>query len=769
MAATTACAHCGAPVAGDGAYCCAGCAAARAFIEGAGLAAFYARRVVDPDHALTPDREARDFAPHVRTGADGIARLDLLLDGLNCAACLWLIESVLARRPGLIQARVNMTQRRLRLAWRGEAAMANAFAGDVARLGFKLAPFDPGEATAVDDAEARDLTRSLAVAGFAAGNIMLLSVAIWAGHVQGMGEATRDLMHWLSALIGLPAIAYAGRPFFRSALAALAGGRTNMDVPISIGVIMAGLVSLSETMRGGPHAYFDSAVTLLFFLLIGRLLDRRARGRARAAALQLVALARRPVTVVSEAGTRVCPAHAVVAGERVLVAMGERIGVDGVVRAGESALDQSLVTGESLPVPATVGTPVFAGTLNLTSPLTIEARATGEATLLAEIARLMDAAEQGRGRYVALADRVARAYAPVVHLAALLTFLGWALGVGIGWQPAMMNAVAVLIITCPCALALAVPAVQVLATGRLMRAGVLVKSPTALERLARADTVVFDKTGTLTLGRPSLVGAVDPEALRRAAALAKSSRHPLARAMATACPGAPAHDGAREHPGLGLSAVTPEGEIRLGSAAFVGAPAGAGGPELWLREADGRMTRFEFADRPRPDALETVAALQRAGYHIALLSGDRADVVGDVARALRIADWSAAVDPAAKLARLQALRAEGRSVVMVGDGLNDAPALAAAQASISPASAADVTQTAADVVFQGDRLAPVVATLALARRAERLAAQNLALALAYNVLAVPLAVMGFVTPLIAAVAMSTSSILVVANAGRLSR
>ncbi|MEI7611016.1 MAG: HAD-IC family P-type ATPase, partial [Rhodospirillaceae bacterium] len=497
-------------------FCCSGCAGAFAIVRGLGLGGYYLRRVLDPAaKPLRPDESAGsvDYSAHVRTAADGSAGLHLMVDGLQCGACVWLIEAVLARQTGVLEGRLNMTTRRLTLRWRPEETDANALVGAVARLGYRLAPFDPRRLAHGDAVVEKELLRTLAVAGFAAANVMLISVSVWAGFSQGMGPATRSLMHWFSALIALPAIVYALRPFLRSALRALAAGRTNMDVPISIGVTLTTLMSLAETIRGGEHAYFDSAITLLFFLLIGRYLDQRARGRARSAAEHLLSLGAAAVTVIGDDGRlAVLPPEAVRVGMMVLVTAGERVPVDGRIVSGLSDLDTSLITGETAPVPVRPGEKLFAGTLNLSAPLHLEVEAVGEDTLLAGIVRLMEVAGQGRARHVAIADRVSRLYAPVVHLAALLTFLGWVFLGGMAWQPALLIAVSVLIITCPCALALAVPAVQVIASGRLLQRGLLLKSATALERLARVDTIVFDKTGTLTEGRPELCAA-DPEAL----------------------------------------------------------------------------------------------------------------------------------------------------------------------------------------------------------------------------------------------------------------
>ncbi len=728
-----------------------------------------------PPEAEGPEPVLLDPSSYVQAAGDGLHTLHLMVDGVHCGGCVRRIERALAAEPGVESARVNLTTRRLVVTWCGAAAMAARLVEAVSREGFRATPYDPRQ-LATGDAEAeRRLLRALAVAGFAAGNVMLLSISVWAGQAYAMGDATRALMHWFSALIALPAIAYAGQPFFSSAFGALRNRRTNMDVPISVGILLAAGMSLFETIRGGPNAYFDSAVALLFFLLIGRFLDLRARGRARSAAARLLALGAEAVTVLTADGRRqVLPAASVAPGMTVLVAAGERIGIDGRVQAGRSEIDTSLITGESLPRPVGLGDPAFAGTINQSAPLRLEATAVGESTLLAEIVRLMELAEQRRAKYVVLADRIARLYAPAVHGLALATFLGWTLIGGIAWQTALLYAVAVLIITCPCALGLAVPAVQVIASGRLLRQGVLLKSATALERLAEVDTVVLDKTGTLTVGRPTLDRRrpLDQAALELAASLAGASRHPLAKALCRAAPGVPVAGGVEEIPGRGLRRSSEGGELRLGNRGWCGVEQPgepARGPELWLARPGRLPVRFAFSDPLREDAVAVVAALKRQGLEVELLSGDLPPVVAAVAREIGIPASRAACTPAGKVAHLERLALAGRRVLMVGDGLNDAPALAAAHVSVSPASAIDISQTAADAVFQGDHLQPVVELLQVARQARRLIRQNLGLALAYNLIAVPVAVLGLATPLIAAVCMSGSSLLVVGNALRLGR
>ncbi|GGF72834.1 copper-translocating P-type ATPase [Terasakiella brassicae] len=768
---TTDCLHCGDPVPqhseGGADFCCKGCRGAYELINGLGLKTYYERRVIDPDaKILRPEDDTVkiDYCAHIND-ENGLKTLYLMVEGIHCAACVWLIETVLGKQEGVVQARVNMSTRRLVLKWREETLDPNDLIAKVSALGYRLVPYDPCLLNSENEKQEKELLRAMSVAGFAAANVMLFSVSIWAGYSQGMMDSTRDFMHWLSALIALPAVAYAGRPFYRSALTALKAGRLNMDVPISLAVLLAAGMSLFQVITGAEHAYFDSAISLLFFLLIGRYLDRRARGRARGAAEHLLGLNAVAVTVLSEDGNKILlPPEQVKDGMIVLCAAGERVAVDGQIIDGISDIDTSLISGESVPVMAKVEDKVFAGTVNLSAPIKIRVLATGEGTLLAEIVRLMEEAEAGRANYVALADRVARYYAPVVHLLSLGTFIYWFFFAGVVWNEALLNAIAVLIITCPCALALAVPVVQVIASGRLMRQGILVKTGTALERLAHVKNIVFDKTGTLTLGRAELVNKekIAQTDLELAAALAGASKHPLSRALCRAVPHIAVKSGVLEVPGRGLQWE----KVRLGSRQWCGlaeAPL-SDGPELWLDKGDGLPVCLQFADHLRPDAKEVVARLQ-ASYQTHLLSGDRVEPVRKVAEDLNIQDWKAQCSPADKCEVLTHMEA----ALMVGDGLNDAPALAAAHVSLSPSTAIDVSQTTADAVFQGDKLKAVLEVLGVARKAERLIKQNFGLAFLYNSVTIPLAIAGYVTPLIAAVAMSTSSLVVIANALRLSK
>ena len=706
-------------------------------------------------------------APATFPGGVAGGTLLFTVGNLRCAGCIAKLEGGLVSMPGVIEARVNFTTRRVRVSH--DLRIDGAAISDAtSRLGFPAEPF-LGESDPAVNLESRRLARALAVAGFAAMNIMLLSVSVWSG-AQG---ATRDLFHWLSALIALPTVAYAGRPFFDSAWYALRHGRTNMDVPISIGVILTCTMSLLETATGGAHAYFDGAVMLLFFLLCGRFLDSVMRARAQDGVAALLHQSASRALVLNSDGTTQWRTAAELAPRMiVLVAAGERFAADGIIESGTSSVDRSLITGESAPDPVSTGCSVLAGTINLDGPLTVKLTAVDDTTVIADIARMMESATQGKSRYVRIADRAAKLYAPAVHTLAALSFMGWLIS-GAGWHQSLLVAVAVLIITCPCALGLAVPVAQVVSAGALMRAGVLIKDGSALERLADADMVLFDKTGTLTLGRPTVSGALPLTNQEKpvALALALASRHPLARALAASLLVEGVKpvmlDKIAEQPGAGMEAMVDGQRARLGRPDWVGGDIIA---TAHLRTAfaigDGPVRQLSFEDALRPGAMEAIDRLRILGLSAQIVSGDRASAVAGIAQALKM-PFAADLGPADKLARIVQLQDSGHTVLMVGDGLNDGPSLKAAYVSIAPSSASDVGQMAADLVFLGDPLTPVPLAIVAARRTMAVVRQNFGLAIAYNFLAVPLAIAGLVTPLVAALAMSGSSLIVVANALRL--
>ncbi len=685
----------------------------------------------------------------------------LAVPGMHCAGCMSKVERGLGALAGVAEARVNLSSRIVTVAHDArldDRALVTALAG----LGFEAQlrkTSDRKQPSAV-----RPLLAPLAVAAFAAMNVMLLSVSVWSG-AEG---STRELFHWVTALIALPAIGFAGRPFFASAWTAVRKGTTNMDVPISLGVLIASGLSLYEVVVGGEHAWFDGALMLLTFLLAGRVLDAMMRDKARSGVEALVSQAAQGAQVIGRDGsTRFVASEDLQPGMVMRVAAGERLAADGEIVAGASRFDQSLLTGESAPVALATGAQALAGTLNLATPVDVRVSHAGHDTTLAEIARLMEASTQNRSRYVRIADRAARLYAPAVHSLAALTVIGWLLA-GASVYEALVIGVAVLIITCPCALGLAVPVAQVVASGALMRAGIMVKDGSALERMANIDCALLDKTGTLTLGRPlpdaqQLASLSDDEAAV-ALALASHSRHPHSRALAKALAGRPPAPltNVEERPGEGVFAKWQGSNVALRR------PEGGGQTAVLLQVGDSGARTIGFSDALRPETAEALARLRDAGVTCSILSGDRQLAVETVARETNL-PGTAEARPADKQALVEHLRSEGRQVLMVGDGLNDGPALAAANASMAPGSASDVGLQAADMVFVQDSLLAIPRAVIAARRTMRVVRQNFALAVAYNVIAVPLAITGQVTPLVAAIAMSGSSLVVVANSLRLAR
>lgn len=688
----------------------------------------------------------------------------LSLPGVHCAACISTVENRLMREPGIRTARVNLSLKRVAV----DAApgiTADHLARVLESVGYEAHELDPALLAETDgDKIGRDLLMRLAVAGFAMMNVMLLSVAVW----SGAENATRDMMHWVSAMIALPVIVFAGQPFYRNAWSALRVGRLNMDVPISLAILLAGGMSLFETMNSGHHAYFDAALSLTFFLLAGRYLDYRTRASARSAAQELAALeVPRALRLVdgAEALTLVADLNI---GDHIIVRPGTRVPVDARVIDGESEIDRAFLTGESLPAYAGPGDDLNAGEINLTGQITLSVTALSKDSSLRKMADLVALAETSRNRYTSLADRAAAIYAPGVHLLAAVAFVVWLVISG-DIRLSLNIAIAVLIITCPCALGLAVPAVTTMASGRLYRKGALLKSSTALERLAEADTIVFDKTGTLTLGVPKL-DPPDATAARHldiAATLAARSSHPLAQALVGGAGTFALADisDIREVPGYGMEGVLNGAPVRLGRASWVGADA----PQrtaTCLKVGDAAPVAFTFTDELRPGVDTLIAAAAGLGLETHLITGDTDAAAIDIAAKLGIANVSSSALPGDKVDYINRLATEGRRVLMIGDGLNDTGALAAAHVSISPASAIDAARVASDIVVLGRDFAVIGDAIATARSARARIKENFAIAAIYNMFAVPVALLGFATPLMAALAMSTSSITVTLNAFR---
>jgi Cu2+-exporting ATPase len=756
-------------------FCCEGCAAAAAWIEDAELGDYYrlrsaaaARVGVEPEDFSAWDRDDL-LAEHARA-IDGGREITVLTDAMRCAACAWLIDRALQREPGVLDAGANAVTGRIRIAWDPARTRLSLLLASLAALGYRTALATGEVHERQRRRERRRWLLRLGVAGLGAMQAMMFAEALYLDTAQQMPEPTRDFFRWLAFLVSTPVVFFSGWPFLAGMARELRQRRIGMDTLVAGSTLLAYFASLVETMRGGSHVWYDAAVMFVFLLLAARMLEQRARSAATA---QVDALARaRPALAVREAadGTREqVPLAALAPGDIVRVVAGDAVPADGVLLDGRAAFDESLLTGESAPVAKDDGDAVYAGSLCRDAPARVRLTHTGTQTRLSELTRLVEHAQAQRPPLARLADRVASWFAVALLLAAALVFAWWHVHAP---ARAFEIALAVLVVSCPCALSLAVPAALAAAHGALARMGVLALRPDALDTLARAQRVVFDKTGTLGDGRPELeqvqVFGSLPEAvaLTIAAALERDSGHPLARAFDHAGGGVEAQD-VRSIAGCGIEGMAAGRRWRLGRADWAAARMDDGA--LWLGDGAEAHARFVLREVPRADAATAVAQLRQAGLAITLCSGDAPMPVAALARRVGIEDVHARQSPEAKLAFVQQCQARGEVVAMVGDGINDAPVLAGADVSLAMADGAALAQRAADLVVTGTSLQRIPQALALARRTRRIVRQNLAWAVGYNLLALPLAASGAITPWIAALGMAASSLLVTANALRLVR
>lgn len=685
----------------------------------------------------------------------------LSLPTIYCGACIGKVERTLAKTPGVESARVNLSLKRVAI-HAPEAAIEH-LVEVMNSVGFEAHPLDASQIDQHQDELGRKLLIRLAVAGFAMMNVMLFSVAIWSGAT----DTTRDLFHLISATISLPALIFSGQPFFASAWSALRKGGLNMDVPISLAILLAAGMSLFEVLNGGEHAYFDAALSLTFFLLIGRYLDHRTRSSARSAAKELSALEVHTAQLMQNGKATKTAVKDLCVDDEILIPTGVRVPVDGIMISEAGTSDRSFLTGESAAVALHQNDPVHAGEVNLGAPFTLRATAVGEDTTLRRVATLVEMAENSRNSYTALADRAAHFYAPAVHLLAFAAFAFWLWHSGDA-RLALNIAVAVLIITCPCALGLAVPAVATAAISKLYAKGFLVKNGTALERLAEVDTAIFDKTGTLTLSgvTPKLANLSETEA-SIAVALAQASDHPASQAVFAALSKTqPASvQDIQEIVGAGIQGKYKDQIVQLGKGHWLDARFSG----LGLRIAGEDPIALPLSETLRPGVAQAIAGLRAKGIAPEILSGDQYHAVRQLANTLDVEHFQAGVTATQKHTYLKDLAEQGHKTLMIGDGLNDTASLAAAHASIAPSTALDASRNAADIVMLRDSLAELPLLLAVARATTKLSKQNFAIAAGYNLIAVPIALMGYATPLLAAIAMSASSITVLLNALRVWR
>lgn len=788
-----ACLHCGndtQKITED--FCCLGCSSAYKIINKLGFKNYYNLRLIDPkERKIKPEIEEKiNLNEFVFDQKNGHFSISLMVQGIHCAACVWLIESILKKQENVVKARINLSRKSLFLEWVGEKEDGNKIAEIICDIGYKLLPFDEeiikAESKKYDDT----ILKALAVAAFGAGNIMFFSIVLWVYGPQTIGTNTRNLLHFFSALIAIPVVIYSARPFFLSAFRSIKSGYPNMDLAIAIAIFLACAVSLLESLRGQEYVYFDSAVMLIFFLLIGRYLDMKARKKAFSIASEFTMLSASFGRVEIDGKTKILPVKDVKKDMILIVAAGEKIAADGVVIEGESEVDASLINGETLPKKITVGAQVFSGMINLELPLRIRVTKTAQNSLLAEIIRLSEEVENKKNHYIRIADRLSKIYTPAVHAIAFVTFSLWCFYLHAGWESALMKATAVLIITCPCALALAVPIVQTIVISNFIKRGILVKSGEALEKLREIDVVIFDKTGSLTVGKPRLMEifllqnnqkiSLNNEQrelyLKLAASLAAKSKHPISVALSQSYDGILEELSTTENKGFGLETVYQNKLLKLGRKGFCDIK-----NEVNLNsfEDESYITSFMkfgedelvflFSDQLKEDAKSVVEQLKNLGKKIILLSGDVEKSVKIIAKKTAISEFYFEQTPISKAEFLQNLKSQNHKILMIGDGLNDAPSLAAADVSISFSDGSDISQNIADIIIQGQKLAPVISVINSSQRAIHLMKQNLLIALIYNLIALPFAVAGFVVPLVAAFAMSSSSLLVLFNSLRINK
>ncbi|MEQ1592157.1 MAG: heavy metal translocating P-type ATPase [Thiobacillaceae bacterium] len=802
----SSCFHCGLPLPDGACYpvnfdseprqtCCHGCQAVAQTIIDSGQGAYYTHRTVMPATPRETEAELAQLGLYdlpeiqesfVRVEAEHIREAALILENIVCAACIWLNERHIAQQPGVLSVEINYATRRARVRWDNSRIQLSSILKAVSDIGYIAHPFDPGRSDDIYKRERNTAIKRLAIAGLGMMQVMMYALPSYTA--TDMTAEIRMLMRWASLILTIPVVLYSAWPFFIGAWRDLKRRTLGMDVPVALGVGVAFTASIYATFSGHGEVYYDSVTMFVFLLLTGRFLEMNARRRAGAAVEELVKLIPAATTRLPQWPARdeeQVPVARLAVGDHVLVRPGETLPADGVVVEGVGAVDEAMLTGESLPVSKSAQSKVVGGSINQTSPLVVRVDKIGADTQLAAIVRLLDRAQSEKPRIGQLADRAAAWFVGLLLLITVLVGLAWLI---IDSSKALWIVVSVLVVTCPCALGLATPAALTTATGRLTRFGLLTTRGHALETLARATDLVFDKTGTLTYGRLSvrrvvpLGGRSPDEVSALAAALEAGSEHPIAQVLREAASSTITASQIHNVPGGGVEGTINGQPYRLGSPRFAAAsetppvpPESDNGeyPESgytsWVALADesGLIAWFALADTPRADAATALAVLRKQGLRLHLLSGDAEGAVKTIAQQMGIADWRASALPQDKLAYVRALQQQGRIVAMVGDGINDAPVLAGAQVSIAMGEGTDVAQAAADMVMLGGRLATLADGIALARKTQHIIRQNLAWALGYNLIAIPAAALGYVTPWMAGIGMSASSLFVVLNALRL--
>jgi P-type Cu2+ transporter len=794
MAKTDTCFHCALPnpkgcdlsveIEGQARpVCCPGCKAVAELIRDSGMSNYYALRDAPQPGVGKPSEDSTEWQVfnsdemlHAFAAVDAtLAEATIYAGGMYCSACSWLIETSISNIPGVHSVEVNPITHRLRVRWLHEDLGLGDILAALSDLGYKPQPLAPDDTSRPEIAEQRTALKRLLVASLGMMQVMMFAVGLYAGDFQGMDADMQRFLRLVSFFVATPVVFYAAKPFFLSAWRGVITRKPGMDLPVSIAVGAAYAASVYATFTNGPAVWFDSVAMFVFFLTLGRYLEMRARHRSIDRGVALSQLVPNTATLIVDNERSIVPVAQLTKGDVVLVRAGESIPADGIVVSGTTSVDEALLTGEADPQHRSQGDSLAAGSVNLDGIIEMRVVSTGNDTTLGAISRMSERARFTRPAFVNLADRIASYIVVALLVIATAAALFWYF---VAPEKAFVITLSVLVVTCPCALALATPAAFATAGSRLSELQLLVTNGNAIEVLSTATHIVFDKTGTLTCGTPEIHSiniyddACDEEhCLRIAAALERASTHPIAHAFRS---DRSLHDvtDAAIHVSQGVSGTIGKSEWRIGHASFAldtSVSEDESSTVVYLGVDGSKVARFEISDTLRPDARETLDTLKSMGMKISLVSGDNAGTVSDVAKSLHIDDAHANCTPQDKLEIIEALQAQGERVVMVGDGINDAPVLAGADTSIAPGHAALLAQTSADVIMLGNSLRPVTTALKLSKATMRIVRQNLIWAVVYNATALPLAVVGMVPPWLAAIGMSVSSLVVVLNALRLNR
>ena len=765
------CLHCGQSFRDnndDVKFCCNGCASAYEIIKRNGLGKYYTERIISKtSRPLVPaDHSNINFEDFIRINNENNVEIYLMVDGVHCAACIWVIETILNKMRGVINARLNMTTKRLHIVWDKSETDINSIIKEVTKIGYKLGPYNPDLIETENKKYEKKLLLSMAVAGFACANIMLLSISVWSG--TDMGENTKKMMHLVSSLIALPAVAYSGSIFFKSAISSIKNKSYNMDIPISLAVIMTTIISVVNSINNNDEVYFESVTMLLFFLLIGRYLEHMTRKRANISAENLLMLSNKTSLKMNEKTGKIeaIPVNKINKDDILVIASGETIPADSVITAPSkiAQIDKSVISGESIICNIYQDEVIASGSINCGNPINVKVVRKPSDSTLAQIASLIDNQKKSSNKYILMSEKLAQLYIPMVHILAFLTFFTWFL-MG-DWYAGMINAAAVLIVTCPCALALAVPVVHTLCTSKLLKKSILLKNPDALDKLKDATDIIFDKTGTLTTGKLSIKNKINEEELSIASTIASYSNHPIAKALKYNAKTTYKIKNIEEVAGKGLTAEIGKYCYKLGSAEFCDIPSkDTVATSTYLKnEMTGKITKIELEDTIREDAATVIESLKITPH---IVSGDNKNSVANTANILNIKDYHYEKSPEEKLAYIQKLKSEKHICIMAGDGINDAPTLKAADVAISFSNSHAITQNSSDIIINNDKLSSITECIKLSKKANSIIKQNVTISIIYNILSIPMAAMGFISPLLAAILMSVSSITVIINSMRI--